>query len=261
VAELAGEHRLPLYFDEDLSNQELLACVKKMGPDIIYSFYYRNILPEKIIGFPPLGAFNLHGSLLPRYRGRCPVNWVIINREKVTGVTLHRMEKEPDAGDIVAQKTVIIDPRETAITLFKKIIPEAAALVLVSHPLIREGRATLKPQDSSAATVFPGRHPSDGKIDWTRDALDIDALVRAVTKPYPGAFTYLKGRKVFIWESLPEDGLRNHNPGLIQSVAPFKVTAGKGILNILTAEYENGEIVSHDGRNINKGMKEGQLFE
>lgn len=260
VAELAREHALPLAFDEDMSNDRLLERIKEMAPDIIYSFYYRNILPEEILYLPQLGAFNMHGSLLPRYRGRCPVNWVIINREKVTGVTLHRMVKEPDVGDIVAQKAVVIDARETAMSLFKKMIPEAAALVSECHPLILEGLATRKPQDPSDATVFPGRQPSDGEIDWTHDAWDIDALVRAVSKPYPGAFTFFKGRKVFIWESLPEEGRRNHNPSVIQSIAPLKVAAGKGILNIIKAEYENGEIMSHNERPVPKGIKEGDVF-
>jgi methionyl-tRNA formyltransferase len=260
VAGLARDHALPLAFAEDTPPEALVERVLEMAPEIIYSFYYRNLLSEEILRLPRLGAFNLHGSLLPRYRGRCPVNWAIINREEVTGITLHAMVKQPDAGDIVAQKEITIDPRETALSLFTKMIPASAALVSEIHPLIREGRAPRKAQDPSQATVFPGRRPGDGEIDWTEDARDIDALVRAVTKPYPGAFTFLQGRKAFIWEAWPDRGTGNQDPGVIRSIAPLKVTAGKGVLCILTAEYDNGDTIASSGTTVPKGIKEGNVF-
>ena len=154
VAELAKEHAIPLTFAEDMPCNSLIDHVQEVKPDIIYSFYFRNLLPLTVLEIPRLGAFNLHGSLLPRYRGRCPVNWCIINREQVTGVTLHWMVKEPDAGDIVAQREITIEPRETALSLFKKMVPAAASLVSEYHPLIVEGHAPRRVQDYSQAKLL-----------------------------------------------------------------------------------------------------------
>ncbi|MBU0753838.1 MAG: bifunctional UDP-glucuronic acid oxidase/UDP-4-amino-4-deoxy-L-arabinose formyltransferase, partial [Planctomycetes bacterium] len=248
VAELARAHDLPLEYAEDLPRDRLVERIRTWAPDVIYSFYFRNLIGGEILCLPRLGAFNLHGSYLPRYRGRCPANWVILNREEASGVTLHHMVKKADAGDLVGQKKIPIDARETALSLFKKMIPEAAALVSQYHPLIREGRAPAIAQDPLQATVYPGRRPSDGEIDWNRDAGDIDALVRAVTHPYPGAYSYLRGRKVFFWEVLPKEGGRNPNPGSVRSIAPFEVFAGTGTLRIVSAEFENGDPLVLDGQ-------------
>lgn len=261
VAQLAREHSLPLIFTEDLSRRDLLDRVSQLAPDIVYSFYFRDVLTEEILRIPRLGAFNVHGSLLPRYRGRCPVNWVIINREPETGMTLHKMVKKPDAGDIIAQKSVAIRPRDTARSLFEKLVPEAAALVAENHPLIRTERAPSAPQDPAKATVFPGRRPSDGAIDWTRNAGDIDALVRAVTRPYPGAFSFLNGRKVLIWETLPEETQRDSRPGDIETAGTCSVAAGEGSLRILSAEGENGEDLVRDGIVISGALARGDVFE
>ncbi|MFH2001307.1 MAG: formyltransferase [Planctomycetota bacterium] len=247
VADLARERSLPMDYAEDLSCEALKSTVRELNPDIVYSFYYRDILPDEVLRVPSLGAFNLHGSLLPRYRGRCPVNWVIVNKEKMTGVTLHWMVKKPDAGDMVAQEVVAIDPRETAHSLFLKMIPRVRALVEKFHPLIREGRAPRLPQDHAKATVYPGRKPKDGEIDWTQDAVTLDALVRAVTKPYPGAFFFMNNKKVFVWETEPETSTESQGAGVILSVDPLRIKAGRGALRIVEAEFEGGLPWVHEG--------------
>lgn len=241
VAELAGARGLPLLFAEDRPLRITEALVAGREPEILYSFYFRNLLSGELIRAQRLGAYNLHGSLLPAYRGRCPVNWVILRQEKETGVTLHRMVRKPDAGDIVAQRKIPIAPRETARTLFDKIIPAAAALVRDTHPLIREGRAPRIPQDPAKASVFPGRRPEDGRIDWRRSAEEIDALVRAVTRPYPGAFALHRGKKVFLWETFPLPGDSGASPGTVLSTGPLRVAAGKGILEVREGTFEAGE--------------------
>ena len=237
VAELAEARGLPLFFAEDRPPRVTEALAAGRTPEILYSFYYRNLIGEELLRVPRLGAYNLHGSLLPAYRGRCPVNWVILRREKKTGVTLHHMVKQPDAGDVVAQREIPIAPRETARTLYDKIIPAAAELVRKIHPLIREGRAPRVPQDPARASVFPGRRPEDGRIDWRRGAEEIDALVRAVTRPYPGAFTFLQERKVFLWETFPLSGAQGKQPGRVVSLSPLRVETGEGILEVRDGEF------------------------
>ncbi len=173
--------------------------MRRLRPDFLFSVYYRHMLKRPLLDLPRLGALNLHGSLLPKYRGRVPVNWVLVNGETETGVTLHYMEEKADRGDIVAQKPVPITPEDTAFTLFAKMTAAAESLMRETYPLLRAGRAPRKPQDHSQASYFGGRRPEDGRIDWRKSALEIYNLVRAVTHPYPGAFTTLDGRKLFIW--------------------------------------------------------------
>ena len=201
VAELAQSAGVPVHYAEDMDRSALIRFVETHNPDVVYSFYFRNMIPSAALRVPRLGAFNLHGSFLPKYRGRCPVNWVILNQEERTGVTLHYMVRRADAGDIVGQTEIPIAPRETARSLYDKMVPVASQLIEMYHPLIREGRAPRRPQDEAEATYFGGRRPEDGLIDWSASAEAVDALVRAVTHPYPGAFTYCEGEKLLIWET------------------------------------------------------------
>ena len=134
---------------------------------MIFSFYYRHMIPEEILRIPPQGAYNLHGSLLPAYRGRCPVNWVLVNGETQTGVTLHHMVKKADAGDIVGQRVVPIAPEDTAFTLYGKLCDAAGILLDELLPLMKIGQAPRIPQDISRGSYFGGRRPEDGRIDWS----------------------------------------------------------------------------------------------
>jgi len=157
--------------------------------DFIFSFYYRRMLPPDILRQAKQGAYNMHGSLLPKYRGRAPVNWAILNGETETGATLHEMTDKPDAGRIVAQERVPIGPDETAVEVFRK-VTDAAELVLKNNLNdLLEGKAELRPQDLSKGSYFGARRPEDGRIDWSKSAQEIHNLVRAVAPPYPGAFS------------------------------------------------------------------------
>jgi methionyl-tRNA formyltransferase len=190
---------------------------------------------------------NAHGSLLPKYRGRCPVNWVLINGETETGVTLHYMVEKPDAGDIVGQKRVEISFEDTALTLMGKLEKAAVLLLEETWPLIKKGRNRRTRMDLSKGSYFGGRKPEDGLIDWRRTNTEIYNLVRAVTHPYPGAFTYHNGRKMLIWRAVPEEETREVDlpPG---SVLPegggFSVVTGGGILKVIQAQIEGQSEVS-----------------
>jgi methionyl-tRNA formyltransferase len=242
-ANLARHNGVPVYTPERLDHP-WIERIATMRPAIIYSFYYRNLLPDAILHTAPLGAYNLHGSLLPAYRGRAPVNWMLVNGEREAGVTLHHMVARADAGDIVGQRSVPIEDSDTALTLYRKLVPLGVALLTEMHPLIVAGRAPRNVQNLSRGSYFGRRRPEDGRIDWRWPARRIFNLVRAVTHPYPGAFCWLDGRKLFVWESriAAEEGPCGA-PGEIVSIAgggAVEIAAGKGSLLITRAQFDGG---------------------
>jgi len=157
--------------------------------DFIFSFYYRRMLPQEILKRGTRGAFNMHGSLLPKYRGRAPVNWAILRGETETGATLHEMTAKPDAGRIVDQERVPIGPDDVAVEVFRKVTDAAEVVLRRSIKNLLSGKAILHPQDLSKGSYYGRRRPEDGRIDWSKSAREIHNLVRAVAPPYPGAFT------------------------------------------------------------------------
>jgi len=203
VRDLAFQNNLPVYQPEDPNHPAFVEAMRSLEPDFLFSCYYRHMLKKPLLDLPKQGALNMHGSLLPRYRGRVPINWVLVHGEVETGMTLHYMEVKADRGDIVAQKRVPITDGDTALTLFARMTVAAEELLRDSYPLLRTGQAPRMPQDHSQASYFEGRRPEDGRIDWTKPAREIYNLVRAVTHPYPGAFTSLGRRRLFIWWGRP----------------------------------------------------------
>ncbi|MBC7963484.1 MAG: formyltransferase [Steroidobacteraceae bacterium] len=229
VRELADQHGIP-YLTSDISLPENIKRVRGLAPDFLFSFYYRNMIKSEVLEIPRLGALNLHGSYLPKYRGRVPVNWAVINGESETGATLHYMVEKPDAGDIVDQEKVAIAFSDSAHDVFGKVADAAVAVITRAWPLLREGAAGRIPMDLSEGNYCGGRQPADGRIDWTSSAVQIYNLIRGVTHPYPGAFTFLNGRKVIVWQAWPMDG--QGQPGQIISRAPLLVGTGAGLLEI-----------------------------
>lgn len=219
VAALARSRGVPVHTPEDVNRPEWVERIRALTPSILFSFYYRKMISPEVLAIPPLGALNLHGSLLPRYRGRAPVNWVLVNGETETGVTLHYMTAKPDAGNIVAQRKVAIGFEDTAAVLFGKIVVAARELVRETLPLLRAGTAPSVAQDLSRGSYCRGRRPEDGRIDWSRPAVEIHNLVRAVARPYPGAFTDLGGRRLYVWKGYPlRQPAQGPEPGRIVGV-------------------------------------------
>ena len=260
VKKLAESLKIPVFCPENPNRPEWIQKIKAMKPDIIFSFYYRQMISEEILAIPPKGALNLHGSLLPKYRGRAPVNWVLVNGEKETGVTLHVMVKKPDAGDIVAQKKIRIDEQDNALTLYQKLVPLTREILIETVPQLAKGTAKKIPQDHSKATYFGGRKPEDGKIDWSKSSDEIFNLIRAVTDPYPGAFTYINGKKILIWwgKCLIENiqGVS----GKIVSLNPLKVCCGKGTLEIDKIQGEDQDEIDGKIWAKNNSIKIGTLL-
>lgn len=244
VAKAAAEMDVPVFAPEDINHPLWVNRIRELAPDVIFSFYYRTLLSDDILQLPAFGAFNLHGSLLPHYRGRAPVNWVLVNGETQTGVTLHKMVPRADAGDIVAQSVVAIDEEDTALTLHGKCRTAAAALLAQQLPLIRSREITLTPQDESRASYFGRRTAADGLIDWHKSAREINNLIRAVTEPYPGAFTFLGERNVTIWRARVVKDKLGGEPGAIISTSPLVVACGEDALEIVSGQSEAGLYMS-----------------
>ena len=176
----------------------LIPKFQALAPDYIFSFYYRFMIPEQILACAKIAALNMHGSLLPKYRGRAPVNWAILHGETETGATLHVMEAKPDAGDIVRQATVSIDPDETATDVFAKVSQAAVSVIDQVLPSLLKGIVPRKANELQKGSYFGGRKPADGQIHWNQTAKQVHDLVRAVAPPYPGAFCDHDGKTMIV---------------------------------------------------------------
>lgn len=233
VAALAAERKIPVFAPEDINHPLWVERIRVLGPDILFSFYYRKLIRFPLLEIPPAGCLNLHGSLLPKYRGRCPVNWVLVNGEEETGATLHYMTPRPDEGDVVSQKRISIFPSDTAKTLHEKLRQTSERMLDEILPRIREGTATRHPQDHSVATYFGGRSPEDGEIDWEKTGAAVRNLVRAVTLPYPGAFSHMGDRKCLFWEVTVTPRKRDGaSPGTVVSTDPLVIACGKDAVRV-----------------------------
>jgi methionyl-tRNA formyltransferase len=228
VAATAMDYGITTIAPIDPNDAALLARIAACRPDFLFSFYYRLMLKSPLLALAPRGALNMHGSLLPKYRGRAPVNWALIHGETQTGATLHYMTEKPDDGDIVAQTAVPILPNDTAREVFDKVTVAAELTLYGALPALVAGTAPRRSQDRGRATYFGGRKPEDGVIDWSRPAADIHNLVRAVAPPYPGARTRVRGRPARLLRSRIRD--------------PLAAATGTPSLRV-----EQGEIVAHCG--------------
>ena len=245
VAALAGLHGIPVITPDNPNDPEVVNQIRALQPDFFFSFYYREMLKRELLQLPKRGALNMHGSLLPKYRGRVPVNWAIIKGERETGATLHYMTEKPDSGDIVAQQAVPILPNDTALEVFKKVTVAAEMALDDCLPNLMMGIAKSVPQDLSQGAYFGGRCAEDGIIDWSMDARSIHNLVRAVAPPYPGASTQLMGKPLRILQSLVADDTAPH------SLPVFYIQDGKayadckqGTLQIVRFELDGVEMTA-----------------
>lgn len=239
-AQLARANGVPVFTLSDPNAPECVSRLAALQPDLILSVYYRQLLRAPLLALPRLGAFNVHGSLLPKYRGRAPINWAILHGEPRIGVTLHRMVRRPDAGAIVDQAGVDLDPRDTAEQVYRKVLPCARLVLARQLDALLAGTARETPQDETQATYFGGRTPEDGRIDWARSSREIFNLIRAVTTPYPGAFTEIGGARLMVWWAEPDSpathGHRGRS-GEVLELEPLTIATGDGALEITRAEW------------------------
>ncbi|HTS01019.1 MAG TPA: formyltransferase family protein, partial [Thermoanaerobaculia bacterium] len=185
----------------DLNDPAEVERIRAVQPDLLFSFYFRKMIPESALQIPRLGALNMHGSILPAFRGRSPVNWAILKGATETGASLHYMTAKPDAGDLVDQERVKIGPEDDILGVSRRVGDASVTVLARSLPKIKAGSAPRVPLDLSKGSYFGGRKPEDGEIDWTAPAKEIHDLVRAVTRPWPGAFTDIFGKTVTVWKT------------------------------------------------------------
>lgn len=239
-AQAARERGIPVFTPESVNTPEWRARIAALQPDLILSVYYRHMIGTKILGLPRFGAWNMHGSLLPKYRGRAPINWAVLQGERRIGMTLHRMVKSADAGAIVDQEGVEIGARDTAEQAFRKVLPCARRVLARQIDALLAGTAKEVPQDDAQATYFGGRKPEDGRIDWAQSSAQIFNLIRAVTDPYPGAFTDVGGTRLMVWWAEPDSPAargRRGQPGEVLSLAPLVVATADGALELTRTEW------------------------
>lgn len=240
VAELAALHGIPAITPDNPNTPEVIAQIHALQPDFCFSFYYREMLKRELLEIPKHGALNMHGSLLPKYRGRVPVNWAIIHGETETGATLHYMTEKPDNGDIVAQQAVPILPNDTALQVFQKVTVAAEIALNDVLPALLAGKAPRIKQDLSRGGYFGGRKPEDGIIDWSQSAQAIHNLVRAVAPPYPGAATQLMGKPLRILQTLMTKyaAVEKERPSFYIKDGKAYAICGQGVLRVVQFELD-----------------------
>lgn len=248
VAEFAKNMGIPVFAPSSPNTPGFISVLNEIKPDAIFSFYYRQMISQKILDIVNGKAYNLHGSLLPKYRGRCPINWAILNGETEHGVTLHVMVKSADAGDIVDMQGFPIFETDNAGTVQPKMAEAAKILLKRALPLILNGKEQLKVQDVSKSSYFGGRKAEDGKINWNKTAREINNLIRAVADPFPGAYTYLNGKKFIIWEAsfIDKNDLIDFSNGQIISLYPLSIVASSGELIIKKCQIDGDSTMTAD---------------
>ncbi|AZF10972.1 UDP-4-amino-4-deoxy-L-arabinose formyltransferase [Pseudomonas sp. R2-37-08W] len=261
VAQLCARNGIPVHAPEDANHPLWVERIAKLNPDFIFSFYYRNLLSEPLLALARQGAFNLHGSLLPKYRGRAPANWVLVNGETETGVTLHRMVKRADAGAILAQHKVSIERSDTGLSLHAKLREAASHLLRDALPQLAQGTLAETAQDESQATCFGRRTAADGKIDWNKPAEQLFNLVRAVTQPYPGAFCAVGEHKLIVWQADVAKGNEGLAPGRVISVNPLRIACGEDSLVIKFGQRnDNGLYLAGPSLADELGLVDGSVL-
>jgi len=242
VQKLAELHGIPFITPDNPNLPEVVEQIRALQPDFFFSFYYREMLKAPLLTIPKQGGMNMHGSLLPKYRGRVPVNWAIIQGETETGATLHYMTEKPDNGDIVAQQAVPILPNDTALEVFQKVTVAAEMALNACLPDLVAGRARAVKQDLSKGAYFGGRRAEDGIIDWSQSAQQIHNLVRAVAPPYPGATTQLLGKPMRVLQTLVEaDGAGGKAAFFVRDGKAY-AACGSGLLRVVRFELDGVEM-------------------
>jgi methionyl-tRNA formyltransferase len=243
VKQAAERLGLPVDQPDTIKGDHFYSQLQDLAPDIVIVAAFGQFLPARLLELPPLGGLNLHASLLPRYRGAAPIQWALLNREKRTGVTVMLMARGMDTGDILAWRDLPIEPSDTAASLGQRLARLGAALLLETLPAWAAGTITLRPQDPRAASFAPMLKKEDGRIDWSRPAVEIEAFVRAMN-PWPGAFTYHEERRLILHladvspagRPVPPGTVVNGSPG-----GPLRVATGEGDLVVMQIPGPSGK--------------------
>ena len=248
VKVLAKQHNIPVLQPEKIKSEEEVAKLKAIDADIYVVAAFGQILSKQILDIPRYGCINVHASLLPKYRGASQIQKAIADGEKVTGVTIQKMNEGVDTGDIISAVTVPIRPDETGGSLFDTLAEEGAKLIVTTLSDIETGKATYTPQDDKAATYAGLIKKEMGNIDWSESASFVEQKIRAYT-PWPGGFTHLSQKVLKIKECRAEEGSTGGAAGEVTDVTrdSFTVACGSGALTVTRVQAEGKkEMTVHD---------------
>jgi methionyl-tRNA formyltransferase len=249
-SELAARHNIPCVQTQWMKDRDYAALLAgEWQADAAFVVGCRVLIPPAVYEAPRLGSLAVHDSLLPEYRGFAPLNWAILNGEDHTGVTLFYLSEAMDEGDIVLQQRVPIGPDETAPQIYEKVCQATVDVVLSGHAALLRGNAPRIHQIPGSGSYTCSRTPLDGCIDWQRPTRETYNLVRALTSPYPGAYTHLQGRKLLVWaaEPGPQVNYVGRIPGRVIGLSATEgwadVLTGDGVLRLTSVQLEDGEPV------------------
>lgn len=259
IQKITGKYSIPFYQSEKKELYNHISYIKKLNPDLIVVCGYKYIIPSEIFNIPKYRTINIHPSYLPNYRGQHVVNWAIVNGETETGITIHFIDEGIDTGDIIVQKKVPILFEDSASTLHDRIYHEAYDLLKqIFERITSEGMLHATKQDNSKASYFRPRNPEDGLIDWNRDGIEVYNLIRALVKPWPGACSYIKDKKIIFWSAQFENVPNYALPGTIIEISDSKL-----IINVKAGRLSIDNYVALDknGNEINLELQIGDKFE
>ena len=262
VKETALTHGIEVYQPTKIRDAECVEYLRKYHADIMIVAAFGQILSKEILDMPRYGCVNVHASLLPKYRGAAPIQWAVINGEKVSGVTTMRMDIGIDTGDMIEKVEVPLDKEETGGSLFDRLAEEGAKLCVHRMAEIEAGRATYTKQDESEATHTSMIKKQFGKIDWTKSAVEIERLVRGLN-PWPSAYTSLNGKTLKIWRASVEEADSGAKAGTIVSIKKdeIAVQTGKGILLLQEVQLEGKKRMPVDAFLRGYQLEKGALLQ
>ena len=239
VKECALKHGLTIWQPQKIKTPEWVERLRELNADVFIVAAFGQILSKEILDMPKYGCVNIHASLLPKYRGAAPINWAIINGEKETGVTIMQMNEGVDTGDMLTRVVVPIAPKETAETLFDKLAKAGAELIVETLPRLEAGEIIPVPQDESQASHVKMMGKSLGRIDWNKDAVSIERLIRGLN-PWPSAYTHVHGKTLKIWWAEVVAGDETKAPGTVLpgGKGELLVQTGKDALKITELQLE-----------------------
>jgi methionyl-tRNA formyltransferase len=226
---------------------------------------YRYLLPSAVIASAPFGAVNFHPSLLPTYRGRAPINWAILHGETELGLTAHLIDEGMDTGDVIAQRRYTLNSEEDVGDALRKLYPLYRELTLEITAALTKGHPPCVPQDHALATTFPRRRPEDGLVDFSVSAREVLNLIRAVARPYPGAFAWCDETRITFWKARLAEPSKEVEipPGTVtQALANgFAVTCGRDALNVLEWEADRPGWTPQPGQHFTAEPAESNQME
>lgn len=262
---IGREFCVPVFEVDDINGETALAALSELQADLGFCIGWTQLVGAAARDRFRLGVIGAHASLLPHNRGRAPVNWAIIRGEKQSGNTLQWLADSVDGGDIIDQRGIDVTPYDTCETIYDRVAETNRDMILELLPRLLEGERPGRPQPHSDEPLLPRRRPSDGEVDWSTDSTRVYDFVRALTRPYPGAFSWLDGKRWTIWSCAlpPASTAAEAEPGEVigavispvQAACGLTVRCGAGAVTLLELEDENGQVLK--GRRLSEQAWQG----